>query len=495
MIAVPNFPIQIQALGCLAFAGDLGMGQPVDHSPRTALLAYRISEIVTNNAKMSAMSVTLALLRWAGCTANAREFSDLFGDDIAGRAAFIENRNPFLGAKSPTEKIGALLQPLALAHCEAVAEIAEQLGFPPEIGFAALDFFENWDGYGLPNGKRKEHISLLAQIVRIAGELEVLARVYGLDKALQILETHAGTHHDPALYVLLRHNASRWIVEIEQLSPWQEAALIACGVANDIKPTIESIVILLADHSDLKAPADFRLSRRAAFIGSQIAEAANLPLMTMETVRLGALLHGLGRSAVPNATLERKSPLSESDVEYMRLVPYWTGRILRRAPALNNEAALAMNAFERLDGSGYPRGLGGGDNSPAMRIVQTSVKIATLEASTIDLDSIRVIVERDVNEGRLDRLFAFAGLSVLGFKKIGEFEHLQYHGSAALTEREKDVLTNLARGLSNKEIARALGISPKTAGSHVENIYRKLGVNSRAAAALKAVRWHLVEPI
>jgi len=48
------------------------------------------------------------------------------------------------------------------------------------------------------------------------------------------------------------------------------------------------------------------------------------------------------------------------------------------------------------------------------------------------------------------------------------------------------VLALLARGHSNKEIARGLDISPSTAGTHIESIYRKLCVSTRAAAALKA---------
>jgi HD-GYP domain-containing protein (c-di-GMP phosphodiesterase class II)/DNA-binding CsgD family transcriptional regulator len=492
MIGLPNFPIQIQVLGCLAFAGDLSMGQPVDHSPRTALLAHKLSAAVSNDASTLAMSTALALLRWAGCTANAREFSQMFGDDIAGRAALIENRNPFLGAPVPNGNISLLLQPLALAHCEAAAEIAEQLELPKEVGSSALDLFENWDGSGLPQRKRGEDISLLAQIVHIAGELEVLARVYGVDKALQLLETRAGIHHDPALYVLVRKNAAQWLAEIEQLTPWQESAMISCSVVGDTSPSVEVMAGLLADFGDLKAPAHFNLSRRAAAISKRIAETTGLVTETIKTVQLGALLHGLGRCAVPNATLERQQSLSEADVEHMRLIPHWTGRILRRAPALTKVAELAVTAFERIDGSGYPRGRSGHDNTPEMRIIQVSVELATCEASLRDNDQISTRIKREVEEGKLDPFFAKAGLNAARIGAYDNLSQIRVPEVITLTTREQEVLTILARGLTNKEIARALGISPKTAGSHVENIYRKLGVGSRAAATLKAVRWHLL---
>jgi DNA-binding NarL/FixJ family response regulator len=50
----------------------------------------------------------------------------------------------------------------------------------------------------------------------------------------------------------------------------------------------------------------------------------------------------------------------------------------------------------------------------------------------------------------------------------------------------------LARGLQTKQVARALGISVKTADRHVQNAYRKIGVSSRAAAALFAMQHGLI---
>lgn len=63
-----------------------------------------------------------------------------------------------------------------------------------------------------------------------------------------------------------------------------------------------------------------------------------------------------------------------------------------------------------------------------------------------------------------------------------------------LTDREREVLTLIARGLSNKLIARELSISEKTVKAHVSSILGKLGVSDRTQAALYAVRSGLVEP-
>ena len=63
---------------------------------------------------------------------------------------------------------------------------------------------------------------------------------------------------------------------------------------------------------------------------------------------------------------------------------------------------------------------------------------------------------------------------------------------AGLTTREVEVLRLLVRGLSNKEIAARLVISPRTAGNHVEHIYAKIGVSNRARASLFAMKHGLM---
>jgi DNA-binding NarL/FixJ family response regulator len=65
-------------------------------------------------------------------------------------------------------------------------------------------------------------------------------------------------------------------------------------------------------------------------------------------------------------------------------------------------------------------------------------------------------------------------------------------GPAGLTAREVEVLCLLARGLSNKQIGARLAITPKTAGNHVEHVYAKIGVSSRAAAGLFAMQHGLL---
>jgi len=485
----------LQTLGCLAFAADLSMGQPIDHSPRTALLASRLAELLASGAEACACAAALGLIRWAGCTANAQGFADLFGDDIAGRAAMIEGRNPFHNRRALSEPLEAYIRPLAQSHCEATVEMARQLGLAPAVAAGAQDLFEKWDGSGIPAGRRGEEIDLLAQIVAFCGELEIYSRVFGLSKALQLVEARAGRHYDPALARLGLKHATAWLAEIAALDAWPVAAAQVSGAMSGTTDDLDALAALLADYGDLKLPGDFMSSRKVAEIAALTASILGFDTQSERHLARAALLHGLGRVAVPNATLERRGPLSEADEEHIRLVPHWTERILKRAPKFEGEASLASRAFERLDGSGYPRGLSAPNLDGAARALQACVFVVTasrLEGSGKGASGASDQIAREVAAGRLDADSVTAVMTACGMPRRTLPSQAMASSPQVVTQREREVLGHLARGRSNKEIAQKLGISPSTAGTHVENLYRKLGVSTRAAAALIASKWGLV---
>ena len=485
----------LQTLGCLAFAADLSMGQPIDHSPRTALLSARLADLVAAEGAASACAAALGLIRWAGCTANAQGFADLFGDDIAGRAALIEGQNPFHNRRALAEPLEVYTRPLAQAHCEATVEMAKQLGLAPAVATGALDYFEKWDGTGIPARRRGEEIDLLAQIVHLCGDLEIYSRVFGLAKALQLIEAHAGRHYDPALTRVGLKHAPAWLAEINELDAWPAAAAQASGAMSTPAGDLDALAGLLADYGDLKLPSDFLNSRQVAAIAAQTAPLLGFGLEAERRLARAALLHGLGRVTVPNATLERKGPLSEADEEHIRLIPHWTERILKRAPTFENEASLACRVFERLDGSGYPRGLGAPNLDATARALQACVFVVNtsrLQQVGKDAPAAADQITREVAAGRLDADSVSAAMAACGMPRRSFPSQTLSASAQAVTEREREVLGHLARGRSNKEIAQKLGISPSTAGTHVENLYRKLGVSTRAAAALLASKWGLV---
>jgi DNA-binding NarL/FixJ family response regulator len=88
---------------------------------------------------------------------------------------------------------------------------------------------------------------------------------------------------------------------------------------------------------------------------------------------------------------------------------------------------------------------------------------------------------QEARRGRLDAQAVAAVLEAAGHR-VPRIER-----PAGLTDREAEVIGLLARGLQTKQVARALGISAKTADRHVQNAYAKIGVSTRAAAALFAM--------
>jgi HD-GYP domain-containing protein (c-di-GMP phosphodiesterase class II) len=195
---------------------------------------------------------------------------------------------------------------------------------------------------------------------------------------------------------------------------------------------------------------------------------------------------------VPNAIWDKPGPLSPAELERARMHVYLTERMLSSSTALAPLAAIAGQHHERLDGSGYPRGLTGADITPAGRLLAAADSYhARLEprphrpAKTAEQAAAEL--REDVRRGRIDSDAARAVLAAAGHRSGKRREW-----PAGLTDREVEVLRLLARGMTNKEIAARLVISPKTVGAHVEHIYSKLGVNNRALAGLFAARHGLI---
>ena len=154
---------------------------------------------------------------------------------------------------------------------------------------------------------------------------------------------------------------------------------------------------------------------------------------------------------------------------------------------------LAAAHHERLDGSGYHRNLPASLLTPAMRILAAANAYrAMLEdrphRPPFAPDRATQELKAEVRTGRLDGEAVNAVLAAAG-QHTSEVrrEHV-----AGLTEREIAVLRLVARGLANREIAAQLVVSPKTVGNHLQNIYSKIQVSTRAAATFFAMQNHLV---
>ena len=259
---------------------------------------------------------------------------------------------------------------------------------------------------------------------------------------------------------------------------------------------IDEALSVAADFADLKSPFFRGHSRAVAALAADAAAQLGLPEREAVTVRRAGLVHDLGRTGVPNTIWDKKGTLTESERERVRLHPYYTERALARPDALARLGAIASAHHERVDGSGYHRRLGGTALSPPSRLLAAADAYHAMtepRPHRPQLEPVDAAAElrREVRAGRFDADAAEAVLAAAGQRASSR----RRSAPGGLTPRELEVLLLLARGASNREIARELVIAEKTAANHVEHIYTKLDVSTRTGAALYAMRQGLLDPL
>lgn len=470
------------ALLVLAFMGDLSMGQPVDHSKRVAWLSRRMAQELGADEAFCRGAGQVALLRWAGCSANATEVARLISDDVGGRNAMLALRPDDIKLLVSPNLVERRIAEISAIHCEVSVLIAATLGLAPMVIEALAGIFECWDGSGLPAGKAGDAIPLPVLLVKLAGDLEIFNREYGLAGALDLLRQRANASYPRCLVDMLCRAGAGWLKELET----QEETVADEQTDADAVPVSLSLV---ADAIDLKLPWLTGYSRAVAQLGATMAARLEMTPAAQARVRRAGLLHGLGRAAIPNAVWNRPAPFSLADWEQARLSPYWTARAASQVKSLAQEAEIASTVYERLDGSGYFRAARSASTPLECRILPLAASWLALQAPrpwrpALNAGAAIEHLQRQTALGRFDpRVLAVLDSALP--PSAGPAAGIEAPGGI-LSPRELEVLRCIAQGDSNKEAARKLGVSPSTIRTHMENTFRKLECKSRAAATLKA---------
>ena len=251
-------------------------------------------------------------------------------------------------------------------------------------------------------------------------------------------------------------------------------------------------LLAIADFVDLKSPYTLGHARAVAELAGATAAQLDLSEDESRLLRRAGLVHDLGRLGVSNAIWDKPGPLGAGEWERVRLHPYLTERMLPQAAALAPLAAIAVQHRERLDGSGYPKGLSGGAIIRPARILGAVDAYRSMceprpYRPPLTPEQAAAELQADARAGRLDAEVVAAVLAAAGHQ-VGR----RREWPAGLTTREVDVLRLVARGLSSKQIATELVITPKTARNHIEHIYAKIGASSRVTASLFATEHGLL---
>jgi HD-GYP domain-containing protein (c-di-GMP phosphodiesterase class II) len=378
-------------------------------------------------------------------------------------------------------------------HWLATNELAARLGLGKKVRESLYQTFERWDGKGVPAEASGEEILLPARLVNLADVVEVFHRTGGADAAIAVARERSGSQFDPALVDVFCADAPRLLGDIDSLTTWQ--AVIAAEPALEIVLTdeeLESALEAIADFADLKSPWTLGHSRGVADLARAATKLYGLSEDDARLVRRAGLVHDLGRLGVSNAIWDKPGPLTAAEFERVRMHPYLTDRMLASSEALAPVRAIAVQHHERLDGSGYPRGLSGDALTPAGRILAAADAYhAMTEPRPYREARAAEAAAAELRSGVRQALFDGDAVDAV-LRAAGHPARRRREWPGGLTNRELEVLRLLVRGLSNKEIAERLVIARKTAGSHVEHIYTKIGVSNRAQASLFAVKHGLM---
>jgi HD-GYP domain-containing protein (c-di-GMP phosphodiesterase class II) len=498
-----------ELVAALSLGIDLGFGQPMEHVLRQCLIALRLAERVGLQEEERAVVYYTALLVNVGCHSDAHEQAKWFGDDIKLKSGKYDGElRGVRAAASGIRLLGSGNPPLHRfrvglefvlsghrevddminQHAAIATSLAEQLGLSEEVLTAVAAAYEQWDGRGWPGQLEGEQVPIAARLAQVGEFVEVAHRVGGVDAAKKLARKRSGKQFDPALCAVLAGEADMVLAGLDSVATWEAVIDAEPALAIVVSgERFDEALVAVADFVDLKSTYTLGHARAVAELAADAGSRLGMPADEVRTLRRAGLVHGLGRLGVSNAIWEKTGPLGAGEWEHVRMHPYLTERMVRQSEALAAPGAIAVQLRERMDGSGYPRGLSGGSISRPARVLGVADAFqAMLEPrphrAPLTPDEAAAELGREVKAGRLDGEAVDGVLAGAG-RRVPRRE-----GPAGLTPREVEVLRLLARGLSNKQIAQRLVISPKTVGNHVEHIYSKIGASTRAMASLFAMQ-------
>ena len=415
-------------IGALSHALDIAEGQPPGHAVRSCVIGMRLAaELELPDADRSDLFYAL-LLKDAGCSANASRMSALFAaDDRAAKATsklvdWTDRRSAMLwswrtaapgaGMRRRVQVLrgirdeGDVTRQFMEARCDRGAEIARMLFLPEGTSEAIRSLDEHWDGKGMPDGLRGEEIPLAGRILCFAQTLEVFHATGGIRAARSMAKARRAGWFDPTLVdAFLRFCGDRdfWAaVEESDVSRWEPLDFALAG--DDAR--LDQIAAAFARVIDAKSPFTASHSQRVAEIADGIAAVLAFDGDERRILRRAALLHDIGKLAISNRILDKPGKLTEAEFAAVKTHPAHTLRILERAPCFAALADLAANHHEKLDGSGYPRSLGGDELDLPMRVLAVSDVYEALTADrpyrpALPAHEALAIIDRDVPD-RLD---------------------------------------------------------------------------------------------
>jgi HD-GYP domain-containing protein (c-di-GMP phosphodiesterase class II) len=493
----------------LSLVADVGMGLEPGEAARSCVIATRLADALGAPEPSDVYYTTL--LQHIGCTAYAHEAAALLGgDELAVKAAavrtdFTDPRDvlvsylprlaPAAGALTRLRAAGVaatrakrITAGYSRANCEVAAITARRVGLGPGVETGLNQIFEWWNGKGAPAALAGDDIALPARIAQVAANGALFDRLGGVELAVETTRSRAGKSLDPAVAEAFCARAGDLLGEVAEADVLELAVVVEPqpGVAVP-EATLDEVCRAFGEAVDLKSPFHHGHSTGVADLAAGAAQ--RLGLDAGEARRAG-LLHDLGRCGVPNGIWEKPGPLTSGEWERVRLHAYSSERLLQRCGRLAPLAELAGMHHERLDGSGYHRAA----RSTAIPAQARVLAAADVYQAMTQQRAHRPARAPDAAAAELTKTEGLDPDAVRAVLETAGQPAPKPPRPAGLTDRQVEVLRLVAQGMSNPQIANHLVISRRTAERHVQDIYSRIGLSTRAGAALYAMQNDLLTP-
>lgn len=503
-----------EVIASLCLATDLGMGFPFEHGLHATLTTMRLCEAMGVDDETASHTYYACLLMYSGCNVDGEEKAQIFRGGLTPHnqhrqhGSMAENIAGVIGAlPSPDSALptrifeAAVRFPRAMrflpghfaALCEVAGMISERCGLPETINEMFPLLTERWDGASFLKRANGEEIPLPLRIIHVGRDATYQRLIGDDDYVADVIAKRAGGDFDPNVVDVFVDNVSEILGPVASAGTrWKDVLEAEPLPRLHLEgEAIDSALSAIGVFSELGSPYLAGHCLGVAELATNAAVLHGFAESDVTRIRRAGLVHDVGRSAVSAAVWGSQGPLTADEREQVRLHPYHTDRVLAPSPFLADLAPVATAHHERVDGSGYHRGLDSSSLSPAARLLAVADAFYSKTEPRPYRDALSpkqaaVVLAAKAERGGYDPEMVMAVAEAAG-QPPPDIER-----PAGLTEREAQVIGLLARGLQTKQIARELDIATKTADRHIQNSYRKIGVSSRAAATLFAAENGLV---
>jgi HD-GYP domain-containing protein (c-di-GMP phosphodiesterase class II) len=504
-----------ELLGGLSLAADRAAGQASECAIGATIMAVRMARAMDLSESQVNETYYACITRFIGCTSTAMDVAPMvLGDDltlnyalnlsdpadpISVRAELAGHFAPDADGSQRDAVIDQLIEILpqlphaAIPHCEQAIALSKRLPIPDAVPSLLSHLESRWDGKN-PTKLGGSDVPQEARIIEFVIIAELYRRAGGLAAIRELAKTRSGGQFDPGVCAAFEDQASSVLVGFDAVSLWDLFLEAEPSTPTTVDAAqLQTVAEVFADFTDNKSGWFVGHSRQVAGLAMRAAEAMKLDEAERQAIFIAGLLHDVGRSAVPNGIWDHRGELSARERRIAQSHSVHTEEILVCSPVFEPILDIACAAHERCDGSGYHRK--SRPNDPGACVIAAADVYSALvderpwRVAHSDADAAAMLLEH-ANDGRLSRDAVRAVLQAAGHKKrVAEQAYPD-----GLTHREAEVLRELARGLTTKEIAGRLGMAAKTADNHIQNLYQKIGAQSRTAAAMYALERGIFTP-